>query len=179
MSLLQQQSLGKWSINNSSGERVVEFTSFISMDLRDEYNVVTSPVEEGSFASYNKVATPLEIDCSLGIEWDETTLNLARDPLNELAASTDIVSLVTPETEYYNLNLKSVSYRRKREDGLGVLWLDLKLVEVRQVKAQYTNVKLAERKNRGKVQPKEVPEAKKKSLMKFMYDSGKGVRGGR
>lgn len=159
MSLLPQRSLGKWSLNNASGERVVEFTSFLSMDLRDEYNVVTSPVEEGSFASYNKVATPLEIDCSLGIEGDETTLNIALDQLNELAASTEIVSLVTPETEYYNLNLKSVSYRRKREDGLGVLWLDLKLVEVRQVKAQYTNEKLGEKKQRGKVQPKKADKS--------------------
>lgn len=155
MSLLPGLPLGNWTINNASGERVVEFTSFISMDFRDEYTVVTGPVEEGSFASYNKVASPLEIDCSLGIEGDDNTLNTALDALNLLAASTDIVSLVTPETEYYNLNLKSVSYRRRREDGLGVLWLDLKLIEVRQVEAQYTNVKLAEKKNRGKVQPKE------------------------
>lgn len=156
MSLLPQRALGQWSLNNASGERVVEFTSFISMELRDEYNVVTGPVEEGSFASYNKVASPLEIDCSLGIEGDDNTLNTALDALNELAASTEIVSLVTPETEYYNLNLHSVSYRRRREDGLGVLWLDLKLIEVRQVKAEYTNARVGEKKQRGKVQEKEV-----------------------
>lgn len=175
MSLLPQRAAGQWSLNNASGERVVEFTSFLSMDLRDDYNVVTGPVEEGSFASYNKVASPLEIDCSLGIEGDDNTLNVALDALNELAASTGILSLVTPETEYYNLNLKSVSYRRRREDGLGVLWLDLKLVEVRQVEAQYTNEKLGEKKQRGKVQPKEAGTkggAKETSLLASMFGGG-------
>ena len=35
MSLLPQHALGQWSLNNASGERVVEFSSFISMELRD------------------------------------------------------------------------------------------------------------------------------------------------
>lgn len=156
MSQLPQRTTGQWSLNNASGERVVQFTSFLSMDLRDEYTVVTGPVEEGSFASYNKVPSPLEVDVSLGIEGDDTTLNEALDALNLLTASTEIISLVTPETEYYNLNLESLSYRRRREDGLGVLWLDLKLIEVRQVKAQYTNAKVGDRKQRGKVQGKPV-----------------------
>lgn len=155
MNLLPQRALGQWSLNKASGERVVEFTSFISMDLRDEYNVVTGPVEEGSFASYNKVAAPLEIDVSLGVEGDDATLSMALDALNKLTGSTEIVSLVTPEIEYCDMNLRSVSYRRRREDGLGVLWLDLKLIEVRQVETQYTNVELHEQKKRGKVQPKE------------------------
>lgn len=152
MSQLPQRATGQWSLNNASGERVVEFTSFISLDLRDEYTVVTGPVEEGSFANYNKTASPLEIDCSLGIEGDDATLSTALDALNALAAGTELVSLVTPDTEYDNLNLHSVSYRRRREDGLGVLWLDLKLIEVRQVKAEYTNARVGERKRRGKVQ---------------------------
>ncbi len=172
MSQFPQRALGQWSLNNASGERVVEFTSVLSMDLRDEYNVVTGPVEEGSFASYNKVASPLEIDCSLGIEGDDATLGTALDALNDLAAGTELVSLVTPDTEYSSLNLHSVSYRRTREDGLGVLWLDLKLIEVRQVKAQYTNAKLGERKSRGKVQPKEI------SLAAGGIDKFRGYFGG-
>lgn len=178
MSQLPQRATSQWSLNNASGERVVQFTSFLSMDLRDEYTVVTGPVEEGSFASYNKVASPLEIDVSLGIEGDDATLDAALEALNQLTASTEILSLVTPESEYQNMNLESLSYRRRREDGLGVLWLDLKLIEVRQVKAQYTNAKVGERKQRGKVQGKNVNEGKKKSLLKGTTETAAGWFGG-
>ena len=54
------------------------------------------------------------------------------------------------------MNLESFNYRRRREDGLGVLWVDLSLVGVKQVKAAYTNVRLAQRRYRGKVQAQEV-----------------------
>lgn len=168
MSQLPQRATSQWSLNNASGERVVQFTSFLSMDLRDEYTVVTGPVEEGSFASYNKVASPLEIDVSLGIEGDDATLDAALEALNQLTASTEILSLVTPESEYQNMNLESLSYRRRREDGLGVLWLDLKLIEVRQVKAQYTNVRVGERKQRGKVQGKPVDARKEKDVLTML-----------
>lgn len=178
MSLLPLNKTANWSLNNKSGEPVVKFTSFLSMDLRDNYQVVEGPVEEGGFASYNKVASPLEIDVSLGIEGDDATLDEALEALNQLAASTEILSVVTPESEYQNMNLESVSYRRRREDGLGVLWLDLKLIEVRQVKAQYTSVKVAEQKKSGKVQAKspgnQKTEQKNKSFIKGAGDMLRG-----
>ena len=156
MSALPQRSTGRWTLTNASGEAVVAFTSFLSLDLRNESRVVSGPVEEGSFATYNKVETPLEVDVSLGIQGDDATLQSALDSLNALQAGTELVNLVTPNAEYQDLNLESFSYRRRREDGLGVLWVDLSLVGVKQVKAAYTNVRLAQRRYRGKVQAQEV-----------------------
>lgn len=160
MSALPQRSTGRWTLTNASGEAVVAFTSFLSLDLRNESRVVSGPVEEGSFATYNKVETPLEVDVSLGIQGDDATLQSALDSLNALQAGTGLVNLVTPNAEYQDLNLESFNYRRRREDGLGVLWVDLSLVGVKQVKAAYTNVRLAQRRQRGKVQPKKVSLAK-------------------
>ena len=62
---------------------------------------------------------------------------------------------MTPNAEYPDLNLEGFNYSRKRENGLGVLFVELSLLEVRQVRAQYTNAKLAPRRERGKVQTKE------------------------
>ena len=53
------------------------------------------------------------------------------------------------------MNLEGFNYSRKRENGLGVLFVELSMLEVKQVRAQYTNAELAPRRERGKVQTKE------------------------
>ena len=142
----------RWLLADENGLPVVAFTSFLSADIRNESKVVSAPVEEGS---YNKVATPLEVNVTLGIQGDDSTLQDALDTLTTLQAGTQLVSLVTPNAEYPDLNLEGFNYSRKRENGLGVLFVELSLLEVKQVRAQYTNAKLAPRRERGKVQTKE------------------------
>ena len=86
---------------------------FLSADIRNESKVVSAPVEEGSFATYNKVATPLEVNVTLGIQGDDSTLQDALDTLTTLQAGTQLVSLVTPNAEYPDLNLEGFNYSRK------------------------------------------------------------------
>lgn len=157
MSTLPQRAAALWTLNTASGVPAVAFTSFLGFELRNESRVVSSQVEEGSFATYNKVETPLEVTVSLGLQGDDAELQGALDTLNALQAGTELISLVTPTAEYRDLNLEGFNYRQRREDGLGALWVELSLVGVKQVAAEYANVKLAPRRNRGKVQarPKE------------------------
>lgn len=155
MSSLPQRAQGQWTLMAATGGPAVTFTSFLSMDLRAESQVVTGAIEEGSFASYNKVEQPLQIDVQLGIQGDAAELQDALATIDELQNSIDLLSLVTPNAEYTSLNLESYSYQRKREAGASVLWVDLALVEVKQVGQQYTNVRLARRTNRGKQQAKQ------------------------
>lgn len=149
----------RWTLLNASGDAAVTFTSFLSMELRNESLLLDGPVEEGSFATYNKIETPLEVDVSLGIQGDDAELQKALDTLNSLQAGLELISLITPDAEYTDLNLFGFSFQRRREDGVGVLWVDLMLKSVKQVKAAYTNVRIASRKKRGKVQAKEKSSA--------------------
>ena len=153
----------RWLLTDEDGNPVISFTSFISAEIRCEGQAVSAPVEEGSFASYNKVNTPSEFAVSLGIQGDDAALQAALDTLTTLQAGTQLVNLVTPNAEYTSLNLEGFNYRRRREDGLGVLFVDLSLIEIKQVEARYTNVKLAPRKQRGRVQ------AEEKSMLKILF----------
>lgn len=146
--------LGEWTLTDSDGNNVVEFTSFISLDAKIEHNVVSSAIEEGSFATYNKVAKPLQIRITLAVEGNDDEIGTAIDKLYNLSNSTKLLSISSPDVEYNNLNIESVSYIRKTDDGLGVIFFEIKLVEVQEVKAEYTNVKVGGRKDGGKVQPK-------------------------
>ncbi len=148
-------SSNRWLLADENGLPVVSFTSFLSADIRNEGQVVSAPVEEGSFATYNKVATPLEARVTLGIQGNDSALQDALDTLTTLQAGTRLISLVTPSAEYPNLNLEGFNYSLKRENGLGALFVELSLAEVKQVRARYANAKLAPRRERGKVRTKE------------------------
>lgn len=153
------KSSNNWALTDENGMPVLNVTSYLSIDIRNEARVVSAPVEEGSFATYNKTLTPLEVSLSIGIQGDDSTLQDALDTLNTLQAGTQLVNVVTPNAEYTSLNVESYNYTRKRENGLGVLFVDISLLEVKQVRVQYTNAKLAPRRERGKVQPKQVSAA--------------------
>ena len=151
----------RWMLTDAkTGKNIVEFTSFIDADIKAESKVVTGPIEQGSFASYNKVENPNQIKVTLGISGDTAQLQNAINQLEKYAGSTDLVCLVTPTAEYEDMNLERFDYQLKRETGRGALYVSLSLVEIRQVQAAYTNVKLAPLHNRGKVQTKPVGTSK-------------------
>lgn len=143
----------RWAlVDTKSGNDLVRFTSFLSCDVRNESTVVSSQVEEGSFASYNKVDSPLEVNVRLGIQGNDGELKDALDTLDSLRKSTKLVNLVMPSAEYRDLNLEMFNYTIKTELGRGVLFVDLSLKEIRQVKAEYSNEKIPEKKTAGKTQ---------------------------
>ena len=152
LSSILNKATNKWTLTNSSGSTLVEFTSFLSMDLRNEGQVVNSGVEQGSFASYNKVTSPLELDVQLGFSGTDSELQTVLDTLTKLQEGTDLVNVVTPNAEYEDLSLEAFSYSRKRENGLGVLFVDLSFVEIKEVSTSYTSTTLSTKTNRGKVQ---------------------------
>ena len=139
----------KWAIAKEDGTDALTISSFLSCDIRNDSQVVSGNVEEGSFAAYNKVFQPVEISVSVGIQGTDSELQEALNKIDSLKNGLELVSIVTPNSEYKNMNCVSYSYSRKRENGLGALWVDLEFQEIRQVKATYTNVRLAKRQNTG------------------------------
>lgn len=143
----------RWAlVDTKTGSDLVRFTSFLSCDVRNESTVVSSQVEEGSFASYNKVDSPLEVNVRLGIQGNDSELKDALDTLDSLRKSTKLINLVMPSAEYRDLNLEVFNYTIKTETGRGVLFVDLTLKEIRQVETQYSNEKIPEKKTTGKTQ---------------------------
>lgn len=133
-----------WSLTDSaSGRSLIEFTSLIDADFRRNGRVTTEPVENGGFSAYNKTQSPDDIYATLGIEGTAAELQDALDTLSTLKQGLTLFSFVTPDQEYKNLTLEGFDYRRTREDGMGVLYASLHMVEVRLVTTQYSTTKLS------------------------------------
>ena len=115
-----------------------EFTAEKSSRLPDE------PIEKGSFSTYNRIIEPRAITCRLSVEGSKADLQNAIDRLNELAENDEKITLTTPEQSYKNMMLESFDYSRDSQNGRGVLYVDLRFKEIREVASQQTTTAVEE-----------------------------------
>lgn len=129
-----------WTLATEDGGDAISFDVFCEMECKGENQVAHEPLEQGSFASYNKQASPLEIRVVLAMTGDPASQQEALDRIDELCEGTELVSLITPQQEYQSLNLESYSYRRNETSGASMLTVELALVEIRQVESAATTM---------------------------------------
>lgn len=129
-----------WTLAAEGGGDAVSFDVFCEMECKGENQVAYEPLEKGSFAAYNKQASPLQFRVVLAMTGDAATQQDALDRIEELCNGTELLSLITPQQEYESLNLESYSYRRNETTGASLLTVELMLVEIRQVESAATTV---------------------------------------
>lgn len=122
-----------WTLQDEGGGTAVNFDVFLSMDFAGQNSVAHEPIEQGGFASYNKQESPKEITVELACTKMYFSQQPVLETLDKLAHGVQKLSLVTPSSEYKNLNLEGYSYRRTEDAGAGMLVVELKLVEIREV----------------------------------------------
>lgn len=151
-----------WALISDKGATVAPFDSMLSIDVKNENKLLSSPVEESGFASYNKVSSPLDIYVELAASASESGHAALLAALDKLASGTELVSLVTPDKEYRFLNIESYSTKRTATEGATLLVAELHLLEVRQVKVRVSQAAIrspkrptsASKVDRGQVQTK-------------------------
>ncbi len=126
----------QWLILDESGGDAIEFTSFVDIEYTNEGKALTYPVEKGSFASYNKVQNPGAIRVTLGKQGTEFEFDAVLTSLDTYQREAVILSVATPATFYNDYTLESYSYRRTRDSGAGLLIVELRLQEVKEVATQ-------------------------------------------
>lgn len=139
-----------WGIHDSAtGELVIQPDTVPRFEFRGDRRISDYPVEQGAFASYNKVATPYEIRmtmvCSgglvrqaesfiqsaLGIDSGFMQKSNFIDRLDEMLNTTKIFSIVTPDITYFGANLEHYDYKRETRDGATMLKVEAWFREVR------------------------------------------------
>lgn len=127
-----------WTLAMENGGDAISFDVFCEMECKGENQVAYEPLEQGSFAAYNKQSSPLELRVVLAMTGDPSAQQEALDRIDDLCESTELLSLITPQQEYSNLNLESYSYRRNEANGASMLTVELMLIEIRQVESAAT-----------------------------------------
>ena len=142
----------RWTILDTAGEKALDFDAFNKLSLKSESKVIQAPVEGGGFVMYNKTNTPLELQCTLIKKGFPTDLQTYVDALLAYADNTDLLSIVTPDREYMNMNLTKVSFERSAEGGVDLIAAECSFIEVRQVTAEYTSARVGKKVSRGRQQ---------------------------
>ena len=149
----------QWTLLDDAGEKAFDFDSFSNLNLKSESKVIQAPVEGGGFVMYNKTNTPLEIKCTLIKKGFPEDLQVYVDALLEYADNTNLLSIVTPDREYQNMNLTSVSFSRSAEGGVNLIMAECAFTEIRQVTPEYTSARVGKKVNRGRQQGKPKPRS--------------------
>lgn len=143
-----------WGIFSQSGSPVIIGDSVVAFDFRREFRISDYPVEQGAFASYDKVAVPADVRVTFAFSGKGSLLTslstggalgaifTGLDPaqagrsayladLDAAAATLDLYTVLTPEYQYPNCNIVHFDYRREAKNGATLLIVDVWLQEVR------------------------------------------------
>ena len=163
----------QWTLMKD-GAALITFTSMLEANVQSDSAVLEEPLEQGSFAAFNRVQYSDVFRVKLAIEGDAADLQKAQETLKQLKSGTDTFSLVTPDYEHENLTLESYDYMRNQRQGYGLLVIDLRLKEIREVQtgtatlttAQCKNASNASKQKTGRTQAQEPSQKTKDSVQR-------------
>lgn len=132
----------QYIIKAESGD--LEFQSMLEMSCTEDSSLPSEPIEQSSFATYNRVIEPLDIKCRLGVQGYPSVLQSMIDRLSELRKGTEKLTFIIPSASYESLMLQGFDYRVDNHTGFNVLLVDLTLREIREVPTFLTTSSVTE-----------------------------------
>lgn len=151
-----------WGLVNEYGVPVIKADNVLGLSYQNASNIANAPIESGTFASYNKIASPAKamVQFSKGSGGAlERGAFLAQ--MLALADSTLSFYIITPEFVHRNMQIVGVDYARSAGEGRQLIVVNVQLEEVREVKVDYSYQEVkapadAKTVDGGTVQPKAV-----------------------
>lgn len=142
---LQEDASSQWQILGADGALIIEPDSVVSFEYRNEQKLVSHPIERGSFADFNKVATPYDVRMRMTCGGQGA---MSRDQflsqMASLVGSIELCSIVTPDAAYAGANMVHWDYRRENRNGATLLTVDAWFEEVRETaEVGYSNTATA------------------------------------
>lgn len=128
-----------WGIYQD-GLPVVTPDTMVSMSYSQDWKIPNYALEQGSFASYNKVSNPYETRVRMATGGSVLDRQAFLQQVEDIAGTTDLYDVVTPEETYLSANITKYEYHRAATEGLGILVIDISLTEIRlSVQASFSN----------------------------------------
>ena len=154
-----------WGLVNEFGVPVVLADNVLGLSFQSASTIVNAPIEGGSFASYNKVATPSQavVQMSKG-SGGALQRGAFLAQLLALEGSTLKFYVISPEFVHRNMCITNVDYARSAQEGVQLIVVNVSLEEVREVKVNYSFEEVeapsdAKAVDGGSVQPKDAAGA--------------------
>ena len=129
-----------YTIAGNGGNPIISFKTLLKAEYKSSGAVVFEPIEQNSFATYNKTTEPREFYFEVALQLPNNDFGSALSTLEELKKGTEVFSFITPFIEYSNLTLEGYSTVFETYTSMMVVSLNCK--EVIEVQQGYTNVEV-------------------------------------
>lgn len=115
----------------SGGSAIITADTVLNIDYKQEWVLSDFPLERGAFETYDKVATPYDVRVRFLAGGSDSKRAALLSSIEAIAGDYNLYDVVTPEVVYLNCNVRHYDYRRTTQNGVGILAVDVWLVEVR------------------------------------------------
>lgn len=129
--------IGSTLLAQITGDNATVLSTF-GLDYIREARISDYPIEQGGFASFNKVVVPANPKVTLILDGSENERTTFLEAIDNACQSTDLYNVVTPEMIYANYTLERYSYGRYATKGLTLLMVEVTLKEIRTVTATFS-----------------------------------------
>lgn len=121
----------QWGLFLNGIPLIITADTVASFDYKQSWTVSDYPVEEGAFASYDKVAVPFDVRFRYGKGGSDAELLAFLLLIETVAKSLQRFAAVTPSRTYNSVNVTHYDYRRTSTNGVSMIVVDVWCVEVR------------------------------------------------
>jgi hypothetical protein len=129
-----------WAILDANLNPVIVPDSFLNFDIRKEWKLSDYPVQQGSFASYNKVIQPFETSVRFSKGGNLSARTQFLNQIEAIEGDTNLYTVVTPEKAYPSVNVtRSEITRRGAEGAFFLCEVDVYFRQIIEVTATYSS----------------------------------------
>ena len=129
-----------YMIADEGGSPIIGFKSLLKAEYKSNGTVVSEPIEQNSYATYNKTTEPREFYFEVALQAPNNDFSAAISKLEELKKGTEVFHFVTPFSEFENLTLEG--YSITLETYTSMLVVELQCKEIIEVQQGYTKVEV-------------------------------------
>lgn len=122
----------QWGLYDQRGLPAVIVDNIQSLEVALEAQISDFPVENGGFASYNKVIRPFDVRLAMSKGGSVEDRQAFVQQVQDAWQSLDLFNVITPEVVYLDVNVVGVRRLVESDRGVGLMMLDVALRKVRQ-----------------------------------------------
>jgi hypothetical protein len=128
----------RWGIFRG-GAAVVSADTVVSLDYKQEWVIADYPLERGAFETYDKVAMPYDARVRFVAGGSDSNKAALLASVAAIAGDYNLYDVVTPERTYTSCNVRHYDYHRTATKGLGMITIDVWLLQVRVANGNVAN----------------------------------------
>ena len=120
-----------WGIfQSNSNTRVVTPDNVTEIDFNGEFDIPNFKIEEGQFASFNKVTLPFDVMIQMTKGGTYAERQKFLEDLDSIAPGTELYDVVTPEKTYSLVTVAHYDYRRTSIRGVALITANVYLQQI-------------------------------------------------